>query len=466
MSLKKHTLLIGFSSVLHTGLGFLSGILLTRMLGAEGRGVLSKVEASVALLSVLATMKVQSGIVYFIANRQVDPRRVLGISLIALTAGALLTAIVTLLFLWCGWGGLLLPATHTSAFFAIYLIVLFVFRQIQLSASAFLRGIRNFSEVYASTVALAVFRLAFFALMFGVAWLIGREYSVREGMLLHLTVIIVGMAISLYYFFKNFGFRPSFEISWSNDWSPFWAFTTANFLALFGQFLNRKLDVWFVEGFAGVSALGVYALAATVGELLLLFPNTMREVMLPYFASGERDDNIANLQFFSRVNLTLSIIILGGLCAVADPLLPWIYGAEFADAVTPFRILSIGIAFTAFGTLFVTFNNAHGFPRFNVYANFAALAVTIALDILLIPRYGIIGAAAASTLAYIVSALFACYSVFVLQRVPLGNYFLVQPSDVRLGINYLRRRLSRARDTKLASTSASPVAPPTTKSSS
>lgn len=443
MGIKKHTALIGLSSLIHTGLGFFSGILLTRMLGPEGRGALQKMDASVTLLAMLATMKVNVAITYFVANGKISRERVYGIGLTILGLGTLAVALTLLILKLLGHESLLLPVGYGGLFFAAYLLSLFFVRQLQLVLQGFLRGVKNFSEIYANTVFISIFRLVFFAVMFGVSMVIGRQYSTAEGLGFHWIVAFAGLAATAFFFRKNFQFKPDFQFSRAGDLAPFMSFTTASFLSLLCQFFNRKLDIWFVEGYAGVAQLGLYALAANLGELILVLPDTIREVMMPYFASGKREENIQHLRFFARMTFTLSLGVLGGLALFAPYFIPFLYGAEFTGAVLPFRILTIGLAFTGFGILFYTWNNSQGNPKFNLYANLAALAVTIALDLWLIPRHGIMGAAVASMLAYLTSAAIAAYTVFGIQKVPFGNYFILERADFAAALALVRGKLKR-----------------------
>ncbi len=84
-------------------------------------------------------------------------------------------------------------------------------------------------------------------------------------------------------------------------------------------------------------------------------------------------------------------------------LLPRLYGAAFAPAVSPACVLLIGLAVEGGAAVASAYLLGVGRPGLNTAAMGAGVVVTIALDVLLIPRHGALGAAAASSAAYLVN---------------------------------------------------------------
>ena len=80
------------------------------------------------------------------------------------------------------------------------------------------------------------------------------------------------------------------------------------------------------------------------------------------------------------------------------------YGAEFERAVSPAQVILVGLALEGSGSDH-RIPLRSGRPGLNSWGMAAGLAVTVALDVVLIPRYGAAGAAAASAVAYATSTL-------------------------------------------------------------
>ena len=85
---------------------------------------------------------------------------------------------------------------------------------------------------------------------------------------------------------------------------------------------------------------------------------------------------------------------------VAAPLLLHLFGPGFAASLAPLAVLVAGvIIYSAFGPAEDLLNMLGG-ERLSAAVALAALALAIGLNLLLIPRYGIMGAATAMAVAF------------------------------------------------------------------
>jgi O-antigen/teichoic acid export membrane protein len=86
-------------------------------------------------------------------------------------------------------------------------------------------------------------------------------------------------------------------------------------------------------------------------------------------------------------------------------LLPIVYGPSFQSAVEPAHILLLGLAAEGVAGVITAFLYGIGRPGLNSIAMGSGVVVTVALDLLLIPRFGAVGAAVASSAAYVSSTM-------------------------------------------------------------
>jgi O-antigen/teichoic acid export membrane protein len=93
------------------------------------------------------------------------------------------------------------------------------------------------------------------------------------------------------------------------------------------------------------------------------------------------------------------------LWIAATVLIPALYGPEFKGAISPAHIILVGLALEGVAAVITAFLYGIGRPGLNSWGMAAGLAVTVVLDVLLIPPFGAIGAATASAVAYATSAL-------------------------------------------------------------
>ena len=98
-------------------------------------------------------------------------------------------------------------------------------------------------------------------------------------------------------------------------------------------------------------------------------------------------------------------------------MIPLLFGAAFAPAVVPACILLVGLAGEGVAAVAIAYLYGQGMPGMASTGVGVGVVVTVALDLLLIPGMGIIGAALASTAAYLSTTL-ACVGFFVLQSRP------------------------------------------------
>ena len=158
---------------------------------------------------------------------------------------------------------------------------------------------------------------------------------------------------------------------------------------------------------AGIVLLGIWESAAIVGifalvhKLALLGSNIQTAgctVVGPQIAVLYMKGNTAALaQYYrhgSRLILTLAFVALGGASLFASPLLG-LFGSEFMNGVPILRLLCLGeLLALLFGPVSLALITT-GHSRQHCIAVGIASAVTLAVGLLLIPRYGLSGAAAA-----------------------------------------------------------------------
>lgn len=174
--------------------------------------------------------------------------------------------------------------------------------------------------------------------------------------------------------------------------------------------INLRLDVVILGALVGPGTLGVYAVASKYAELLRLPGLAVTYVLYPRLAVRDRaaaGRDVAALMPRAFVLTVLAAIPL----AAAVPLLPLVYGPEFAGAMLPAYILLFGLIGEGVAGLVSAYLYGVGRPGANSIALGVSVVVTVGLDLALIPHYHAVGAAVASAAAYLTSsaALLVCY---------------------------------------------------------
>jgi O-antigen/teichoic acid export membrane protein len=190
-----------------------------------------------------------------------------------------------------------------------------------------------------------------------------------------------------------------------------------------------RADLLLVNHFRGAGEAGVYAVAAQVSFLLLLLPGVIAALLFPRVAS----DHDSTGEFATQVTRYASavMLIMCVAAAIGSFLLPYIYGAAFADSQFQLLILLPGIYLMGIESVLVQHFTGTGLPAAIPAFWLVTLAINLGLNLVLVPRFGARGAALASTLSYaLISGLVAVYFCVKTARRPV-DIFLPRRHEVR-----------------------------------
>jgi O-antigen/teichoic acid export membrane protein len=168
--------------------------------------------------------------------------------------------------------------------------------------------------------------------------------------------------------------------------------------------LNARLDFAIVGALVGPAALGIYAVASRYAELVRLPSLAMNYVLYPSYARAggavAADKALAMMRQVGWIPAAVAVPM-----ALAGPIvLPLFFGRAFSSAALPAALLLLGLVMAGITGIINAFLSGVGRPGLNSLAFAAGLPVTLALDLLLIPPFGVPGAAVASSVAYLTTA--------------------------------------------------------------
>lgn len=169
--------------------------------------------------------------------------------------------------------------------------------------------------------------------------------------------------------------------------------------------LNWRLDTVILSALASVEVVGYYSVASQVAEFFRPLSQSLTFVLRPLIASvSVVEAKLRGVTLYRRI-FALNLLLIALMGVAGGRLIETLFGAEFSAAVPAFHILLIGLAAHGANGVLAGYNVGVGRPEFNTYTALAGLAVTVVADVALIPPYGLIGAAVASSIAYSVKAI-------------------------------------------------------------
>lgn len=170
------------------------------------------------------------------------------------------------------------------------------------------------------------------------------------------------------------------------------------------HFANQRADVFFVQATHGAREVGLYTLAVGLAQTVLLLSSALAQPLLPHVSAATSQADAAALTAqMCRQYVALGLLAIVVSAGLAPWALPLVFGRDFAASVPPWLILLPGmIGFGLANLLTAYFVGRDAAPITLRIAAVTAL-VTLAGNALFTPRYGALGAAATSTVAYLLA---------------------------------------------------------------
>jgi O-antigen/teichoic acid export membrane protein len=166
------------------------------------------------------------------------------------------------------------------------------------------------------------------------------------------------------------------------------------------MYANYKMGHWFVGAQAGSRDLGYYSVAVNWMETLYYLPTVLSAVLRPDLVRGKHDDAARRTGAAFRV-AAISTGFLALVMIVAAPVLcVTVFGADFAGAVDDLRVLVLGTVGVVALRLLGSALTAQGKPLRESAGLSVAFGTMVALNAALVPAFGGIGAAWASTIGF------------------------------------------------------------------
>ncbi len=163
---------------------------------------------------------------------------------------------------------------------------------------------------------------------------------------------------------------------------------------------NYRGDQWLLGATWGPHELGLYSIAVAVSDVLAYLPGVLVLVQRPDLVRVDAREAARRTALVCRVGFLLSGVGALLMIVLAPFVIPRVFGWNFDDAVPQFQVLALGaIGVVAFELL----RNALTAQRKPILGSAAvgiAFLLTVILDLTLIPPYGGMGAAVATSIAY------------------------------------------------------------------
>lgn len=306
-----------------------------------------------------------------------------------------------------GDGPILLPFLISIPLLVVLRLSIGIFRGLEDATSGIL--IKSFG--YQGTVLLII---------------IGLIYLINDRNPVHIAyawpfALLVGILLAVYFLWRE---RKKVETTQSIRIKKFRnLFHTASRLMIFSLPLMLSDILWrFIQQadtlllgfFKSNQTVGIYDSAFTLGQLLLLFSWAFGFLFLPLMSSALKQDPTEAKRFYRLITKWISFLTIPAYLSIIfhpDILLRQTFGAEFVEGAFPLAILATGFMSNIITGQSKETIIAAGRTKAVLIGNLFALCLNIVLNVVLIPKYGPVGAASASAVSFIAINLYFLYEL-------------------------------------------------------
>jgi O-antigen/teichoic acid export membrane protein len=177
--------------------------------------------------------------------------------------------------------------------------------------------------------------------------------------------------------------------------------------ALVGTLAERlqfRADAFLVNALRGVRETGVYSVTSGLAETLWYIPNALGTVMFSRAVQPTADaGRIAAV--LTRTTIAVAIATSIPAFILGPRLVELVYGAEFREAGDALRLILPGVVAYSVVAVLSRYIVGRGRPGTGTAVLLLGLVLNVASNLVLIPRFGILGAAASSSISYGATAL-------------------------------------------------------------
>ena len=366
-----HTIFTKFSSA---GLGFLTIILISQILGVEAKGEQAIMVYNINLLLMLFTLIGNSTLIYLTPRKD-------------------FSNLIIPSFLW-----IVITAILVSLFFPNICVLIAVLAAISEINQFLLLGKQKISQ---ANILKLIYPLVSFSYIL-ILWLFNRFTSVED----FITAMLIAYIVSFFYGifalrdeYKNLKLISKQELT--SSFKTLFSLGVTKQIGYIAQSMNYRLCFYILGFYCGETLVGIYSNAVSLSEAVMLFGSSL--ALVQYSSLSNNEDDSSSKQFswkMSKINGIFTALALLVLCLLPSEVYSFVFGKGFEEISQAIRILSIGVLPLSIASNFTQYFYAKGNFKISTFASIIGLVITIIAGLILIPKYQLQGAALTATLSY------------------------------------------------------------------
>ena len=381
------------------GVGLFVGVWVARYLGPEQFGLFSYAGAFVAIFSAIATLGLDGIVVRDIVREPECSNEILGTVFILRLFGGLIAFIMTMTAI------LVLQPVDPLTHWLVGIIALGnIFQSFDTIDLWFQSQVQGRYSVYAKNTAFILLAVVKFVLVLLKAPLIAFAWAGTAE-------IIVGAGGLVIAYWASGGkissWKKSLELG-QRLLHDSWALIFSSIVIV----VYMRIDQVMLGNMVGSREVGVYSAAVGLAEVWYFFPGAVVLSTFPSIVEAlkESDELFYNrLQKLYNLMALLAYMVAIPVTFFASTIVEIFYGVAYVKAGPMLALLIWAGIFTNLGMARSSFLTAMNWTKIHFVTVFMGCIINVVLNLILIPRYGGMGAVIASCVAYWFAAHGACF---------------------------------------------------------
>lgn len=368
--------------------GVFVGIYVARYLGPEKFGVLSYVTAISTFVLALTRLGMDAVLVRELADFKKPSNVLLGTAFWLMVSAAVFSYLLVASSIWSleddGEIRLYIIILCSSAFFSSFLVADYFFQSNLKSKFS--------SACKAVTLLLiSVAKLAFIFLQLDLFWFV--VVSLIEHVILASLLVLVMRA------YGGLKFISFFDVALARSMlNSAWPMVITAVAAL----IYMRIDQVMIRNMLGLYEVGIYSAAVKIYESWIIFPYVLTISLLPLIVrlkqGSEGKYNLRITQLFSFL-IWLSIFAAVVVTLFSEYMMVLAFGEAYRESASVVNIVMWTAVFASIGSVSARYLNVERMERKIAFRTLVAAVFNVGFNYLLIPLYGINGAAVATLLS-------------------------------------------------------------------
>jgi O-antigen/teichoic acid export membrane protein len=399
MSVVRHSATIFLLGWITAPISFLTSAIVARTLGPEGKGILFLLAGLTAIMTALTNPGATSAATVLYKQKRQPLGEILGGTLLIFAVSLLVLVLVYLafsetfvrLFL-----GNIQSARPQRIWVALALAPVFPSQVLTVAEILFIAD--GSMWLYAAQ------KFAMALLTLALTWLLPVKlgWGIAGVLWAQLVASSLGLVVFLYWLLKKRVLRhirvsrPATRELLQIGLQQYWVSLVS--------LMSKRLDAFLVVGFLSVRDAGFYSVASSIQSIIMTIPRATAWPLITRFSGGQGQDKL-NVARASRAQLLLLTLATAAMFPVTALCVRLMFGAAFLPAVTPVHWALLGVPWMGPTMVAATYFVAQRQPVRSVIPTAIGAVVQVVLFIATASRYGVVGAAFASTMQLFVTAI-------------------------------------------------------------